>query len=355
MTEQTPQEKLNSKMSSIRSKVQSLQSEVRLSGVIDQVEDLDSDVHKLPQRIQGLRTKGYVFGKGLEAKAQAYGKRWDQMQPQIRRQVEMQSPALTSELSMITARMGQLEAASTRPATGLPMAESFERTLETFEDKVTAARNAIQGMFDSFSSEINQVKGELDRIEWMLAQLAQACFKLLPTEGGIMAVKARYARDERMDKEDPKGVLYLTDQRLIFEQKEEVATKKFLFIATEKETVQKLILESPVAVVEKIETAKKGMFKNEDHITLWFGSGGPVRSAWFHLEGQDCEDWKGLINRACAKEFDDERAVAVDQKVAEKVKNIPTECPNCGAPLNQQVLRGMDSVKCEYCQHVIRI
>ena len=355
MTEQTPQEKLNSKMSSIRSKVQSLQSEVRLSNVSDRVEDLDSDTHKLPDRIRNLRAKGYVFGKGLEAKAQAYGKRWDQMQPQIRRQIESQSPALTMELSMITAQMSQVEAAATNPSKGLPLAERFERTLETFEDKVTAARNAIEGMYNSYSSEISQIKGELDRIEWMLTQLAEACFKLLPTEGGIMAVGARYARDGRMDKEDPKGVLYLTDQRLIFEQKEEVATKKFLFIATERETVQKLILEAAVALVEKIETSKKGIFKNEDHITLTFGSGAPVRSAWFHLEGQDCEVWKGLINQATAKEFDDERAVSVDQKVVEKIKKAPTDCPNCGAPITQQVLRGMDNITCQYCQHVIRL
>jgi hypothetical protein len=150
-------------------------------------------------------------------------------------------------------------------------------------------------------------------------------------------------------------VLYLTDQRLIFEQKEEVATKKFLFIATDKQTVQKLMLEVPVVLVEKAETSKKGLFKNEDHLTLTFGHGAPVRSAWFHLEGQDCNAWQALINRACAKDFENERAVALDQKVVEKVRSVPTKCPNCGAPLNQQVLRGMDSVTCEYCQHIVRI
>lgn len=356
MAEQkSPQQELTSKISSLRYKVKDLQSSVRLSSVSDQVEDLDSDVNKLGQRIQALRVKGYVFGKGLETRSQEYGKRWGQMAPQIRRQIEAQRPALEMEMNMISAQMSQIESKANLPAQGLPLAERFEQSLEAFEGKVNAARDSIQGTYDSFSNEISATKQQLDRLEWMLDQLAEACFKLLPTEGAVMAVSARYARDERMEKDDPKGVLYLTDQRLIFEQKEEVATKKFLFIATEKEKVQNVLLDTPVALVEKIETSKKGLFKNEDHITLMFGHGAPVQSAWFHLDGQDCADWQALINQACAKEFDKDRAVAVDQTVVDKIKNLPSKCPNCGAPLNQQVLRGMDQVTCEYCQYVIRI
>ena len=41
-----------------------------------------------------------------------------------------------------------------------------------------------------------------------------------------MGVKAVWTKDGKEDKSDPEGTLYLTDQRLLFEQKEEVATKK---------------------------------------------------------------------------------------------------------------------------------
>lgn len=355
MTEQNPQQILNSKLTSIRSKVKSLQSDVRLSSLSDQVEDLDSDISKIQKRIDDARTKGYVFSKSLEKKSEDYAARWKQMQPQVRRQIEMQSPALQMELTMITAQMSQVEANAGNPTVGLPMAERFDKSLSAFEDKVKAARDAIYGMYNSFSNEVSQTKQELTRIEWMLMQVAEASFKLLPTEGAVMAVKARYARDERLDKDDPRGVLFLTDQRLIFEQKEEVTTKKVLFIVTDRQKVQKLLFDAPVALVEKVEPSKKGVFKNEDHITLTFGSGAPVRSAWFHLDGQDCNMWQRLINMACTKEFDKERAVDIDQTVAEKVRNVPSQCPNCGAPLNQQILRGMDSVTCEYCQYVVRI
>jgi hypothetical protein len=118
MTEQSPQEKLNGKMNSIRYKVQKLQSDVRLSSLIDQMEDLDSDIGKIRQRVQDLRTREYVFGKGLETRAYEYARRWAQMHPNIRKQIEAQSPALQLELSMLLTTLGQLEANAAKPVIG---------------------------------------------------------------------------------------------------------------------------------------------------------------------------------------------------------------------------------------------
>jgi len=149
-------------------------------------------------------------------------------------------------------------------------------------------------------------------------------------------------------------VLYLTDQRLFFEQKEEVATKKVLFIATEKRKVQKLLLEAPVAMVENVTISKQGLLKNEDHIELKLAVGAQVQVANFHI-WQSCEEWQALINRAKAKEFDKDRAVEIDQSAVEKIKTAPTQCPACGGAIDQVVLRGMDSITCKFCGNVIRL
>jgi len=47
--------------------------------------------------------------------------------------------------------------------------------------------------------------------------------------------------------------------------------------------------------------------------------------------------------------------VGIDQAEVEKVKSLPSQCPSCGGNLDQVVLRGQDSVKCEYCGYVIRL
>jgi DNA-directed RNA polymerase subunit RPC12/RpoP len=38
-----------------------------------------------------------------------------------------------------------------------------------------------------------------------------------------------------------------------------------------------------------------------------------------------------------------------------KVKAAPTVCPRCGAAMTAPVLRGVDSIRCEYCGNVVRL
>ena len=209
-------------------------------------------------------------------------------------------------------------------------------------------------MYDQFNNQVYAATKHLDDIEYLVTQLAEASFQLLPTEAGIAAVKAVWCKTGKEQKGDPEGVLYLTDQRLIFEQKEEIATKKVLFVVTEKQKVQGLQLEAPVALVEKVDTSKQGMLKNEDHIEIHFLSGAPVQMAHFHI-WQENTAWQALINRAKSKDFDKGRAVALDQAAVDKVKAAPAQCPSCGGNITTVVLRGMDSITCEYCGFVIRL
>ena len=169
-----------------------------------------------------------------------------------------------------------------------------------------------------------------------------------------MAVKAVWCKDVKERNDDPEGVLYLTDQRLIFEQKEEVATKKILFITTEKKKVQELKWEIPVVLTDEVKPSKQGMLKNEDHLDIRFGEGATLESAHLHI-WQEGTEWLQLLNKAKTKDFDKGRAVAIDQAEVEKVKAVPAQCPSCGANMGQVILRGQDSVKCEYCGFVIRL
>jgi DNA-directed RNA polymerase subunit RPC12/RpoP len=222
------------------------------------------------------------------------------------------------------------------------------------EDKAQSAENTVNGMYNSFSSQVSSLTGRLDEIDYLLTQLSEAKFSLLPTEGGIMAVKAIWCKNVKEQDDDPEGVLYLTDQRLIFEQKEEVATKKFLFITTETKKVQELKWEIPVKLVAEVKPSKEGLFKNEDHLDLRFAPGAAIESAHLHI-WQEGNDWLQLINRAKTKDFDKGRAVAIDQAEVDKVKAAPSQCPSCGANIEQVVLRGQDNIKCEYCGFVIRL
>jgi predicted nucleic acid-binding Zn-ribbon protein len=352
---QSPVQQLAEEINSLQSSINSLQEDVRLAKLRDEMATIDNSTNRLTQQILDLRSRGYVFENDLEAKAADLNQRWVNQRPQVEQQINQQANALDMDMRQLASTSSQLAMRSSNPYAAQPYLAQAKSELAALQSKVSAAENTIQGMYRAFTEDADKINAHLKEIDWMLTQLSQASFQLLPTEAGLMAVNATWIKGGKESKDDPQGVLYLTDQRLIFEQKQEIATKKVLFIATEKQKVQKLQLEVPIVLTQEVKPTKQGMFGHEDHLELSFASGAPVNNAHFHINGQDCNAWQGLLNRAKVKDFDKGRSTPVDKTEVEKVKAAPTQCPICGGAITKPVLRGMDTITCEYCGNVIKL
>ena len=191
------------------------------------------------------------------------------------------------------------------------------------------------------------------QVGWTLDQLDEATFQLHPLEDPIFASQAQYMESK---KEGPKGVLYLTDERLIFEQKEEIATKKVLFITTEKEKVQEPIFEVLAGHVDEVKTSQKGFLGHKEMMELLFAPEADLSSATIRLHGgADNEEWAALIGRVKSGEIAKERTKPKDEGAEEAVRAAPTKCPTCGATLSVELVRGMREITCQYCGSVIRL
>jgi hypothetical protein len=349
-----PAQQISDEIESLQSRISSLQGCAQLTRVRDAVEDVQAKVNGMAQHIASLRTRGYVFEKDLETQGQALVTSWALLQPDLQAQINLQSSTLVNSLRPIEMQMPQLASMAGNPAAVRGLLASLKASVDQVENKVSAAEKLLDGMYDHFNGQVNAATKHLDEIEYLVTQLSEASFQLLPTEAGIAAIKAVWCKAGKEQKDDPEGVLFLTDQRLIFEQKEEIASRKVLFVVTEKTKVQGLQLEAPLALVEKVDISKQGMLKNEDHIEIRLLSGAPVQTAHFHIWREN-STWQGLINRARSRDFDQGRAVPLMQEVLDKVKNAPSQCPACGANISKVVLRGMDNIKCEFCGFLIRI
>jgi hypothetical protein len=352
---QTPAQQLAEEINSVQSSINSLQDDVRLAKLRDEMATIDNSTNGLPQQLVDLRSRGYVFENDLEGKAADLKQRWANQRMLVLQQITQQANMLDMDMRQLEMTASQLAPRSGNPSAAQPYLAQAKSQLDALQNKVSAAESTIQGMYRAFTEDADKINTHLKEIDWLLTQLAQASFQLLPTEAGIMAVNATWIKGGKESKDDSQGVLYLTDQRLIFEQKQEIATKKVLFITTEKQKVQKLQLEVPVFMTQEVKPSKQGLFGHEDHLEMSFASGAPVYNAHFHLNGQDCNAWQGLINRARVKDFDKGRSVPVDKTEAEKVKTAPTQCPICGGAITKPVLRGMDTITCDYCGNVIRL
>lgn len=354
MANETSSAILKSHLQDLSSSMRDLQSSARLTDLRDRVEDLGGSISGLDRRILALRNKGYAFEKELEEKAVDFAKGWADIAPGIEREISREASSLARSLSPLESQLAELSGTGGAPVLLLPKAERLKAEVENLEGRIKAVEDNIRGAYDQFQSDVSKFEYHLGRLEWMITELSEASFQLLAAESGIMAVKAVWAREGKQTKQDPEGVLYLTDQRLIFEQKEKVATKKVLFVATEKELVQETLWEIPIVLVEEAKSSKEGFLNKDDYLELTLDSRAPMDKVYLHI-WQRGDEWVALVNRARAGDFDQARAIPIDEAVLERVKNAPTKCPSCGGAINQPILRGMDSLSCEYCGDAIRL
>jgi hypothetical protein len=350
-----PDSRISSDITFIEMDMRRLHSQVRLSSLRDRVEDLETRTKGFPQRVADARARQYAFESNLEDRAEDLRQRWGAMRNNLQVEIRRQGQQLEKDMSPVEARFRQLLARKDNPTQAQPLIAPLKAEIKNLQDKVTAAERSINGMFDKFQGEANQLARKLERIEFMLAELEQASFSLLPTEDGVRAIKASWVKEGKPSKEDPKGVLFLTDQRLIFEQKEEVATKKVLFITTARQKVQNMLFEAPIASLENTSLSRQGAIRKQNHLELRFASGSPYPVVTFVLSGQEPQEWLAMINRVNSGDFDKTHAIELDEEVVERVRSAPTVCPNCNAAITQRIMRGMESINCQYCGSVIRL
>jgi predicted nuclease with TOPRIM domain len=324
---------------------------VNFTSLRDETSDLDTKIANFPMRIQKVRERKYAFNKVLESQALEFQKQWAAKRGQIQNQITLQSNTLQSQLRPLESRVAALSLGSTPVIT----VKTIMNEVNSYETRVSSAESSLRELFDSLKQEFGKSSRQVDLIEKSLDLSESASFGFLPGECIYMTTKAVWTRDSKEDKEDPDGILFLTDQRLLFEQREEIAKKKVLFVTTEREKVQKLQFETPVVSIDNIKATKQGMFKNEDWLEFQLPSGSFAREVKLHLDGGDCNQWQQALNRIKSGEVEAERALEVDTQAVEKARSAPAKCPSCGGAITKPVLRGMDTITCDFCGAVIRL
>jgi hypothetical protein len=180
---------------------------------------------------------------------------------------------------------------------------------------------------------------------------------LREAEGPLEAVEAEWHTDGK--DEGPDGILLLTDQRLLFEQREEIVTKKkFGLFKSESEYIQKLHLEIEVDDIDDVTDKEEGGFLGmgkADILELVLSANAPVSRARFHLKGEESSDWAEMIKNVTSGEIDNDRAdeYVDDAELAEETAAaFPETCPNCYAQVPPQP-RGIVTIDCEFCGAII--
>lgn len=351
-----PMEPFKARSAALKTKIDELPAKTRLSDVRDAAENVETGANRVADLANKVRELGYAWEKDLEPRCLDYRRRWQDLKPQVMAAIDKESAALTGRVTQVTYQGNYALSHATTPANADKELSDGEKAVNGLTNDAEAAAKTIRGMFDSFQKDLDALEKHLNQVEGTLERAQQSKIAWLPGEAVVGAVPAKW---DRSGNDDAGGYLYLTDLRLVFERDEEVATKKVLFVATEKQRVQQVMLESKIDQVENVEASKRGVFGNEDHLDFTFtGSadvrGANVRSAHFHINGQDANAWQGMVQRVKTGGMESTRVVALSDAEKQRLRNAPTKCPNCGAPLTAPILRGQTEIKCPACGTVTR-
>jgi phage shock protein A len=340
-------EELRDSLNELQNRFGNLQETMLMTRAHSEMADVETTLSLLPAEVEELRTRGYAFRNYLERKIGVLAEEWEEIHDRVIREVNRRTRELERDSDAAESALRQAASGS---ASQMARAKS---AVSTFESKVRAAQSAVEAMYEPLQRNVNQTHAQVEDIRWLLNQIDEADFQLYPVEDPIAACRAQYI--ERGD-EGPEGLLYLTDERLIFEQKEQVTTKKFLFITTEKETVQQFIFDVLAGHIEEVKASDKRKFLgHKEMLELGFAPEADLSGATLRLINAQNEEWTRLIGRVKSGEIDKERVQPKDEEAVEAARVAPTKCTTCGATLDVEIVRGMREITCEYCGSVMRL
>ncbi len=334
------------RLAALRSKYGSLRDKLNLDDVTKRLGDVATEIAALPAEIEQLRQRGYAFAGYLERKAEVLGEQWDEVRQQVQEMTDREierAQRQAKELEMLWKRVENPGADREKAA------KLFETAVDSALEAIEGARERIEGLYGNVPNNVSQTKAQLAQIRNYLDLTDASTADWLPTEAIFLANAAEWVRTGK-GKKDPDGTLFLTDQRLVFEQNEKVGGR-FGFGG---EKVQQVLFAVPVGAISEVKAEKKGLLGGKDMIHLRLSEGDYAEITLEVKGGVDADWYAQQLNRVIRGELDAERAIPVDKEAQEALRDAPTTCPTCGATLPSP-LRGMSELKCEYCGTVVRL
>jgi len=332
----------------VESRLGQLHKDALLSDQRNQIGEIDAQLIQLPFRLAQLRSQGYAYKSHLEVQVAQLAERWPSIRSQVSIALDTQSAGLRSEINRADQAVRRLQPLKAQPLSAVQSTiKSVEDTLSAVERRIRAAQQAVEAIFGPVAADIRNLALEVQLCERMFEWLAGATFVLDPGEGLVAATEASWIEG----KDQTRGILYLTDRRMLFERREKVARKKILFITTASETVRELRWQVALADIERVDAgeSRRMLISKREILTVTPRSGERVE---FHLD-MDSDTWRAGVLRCQSGEI-----------VAERVENlpdvpeylIPAKCSSCGGSMRQAGrIRGISSVQCEYCGATIAL
>lgn len=339
---------VEAKIDDIKETFSDLAGRVELTDLIADFTEISNDIEAFPSEIAEIRRKGYIYRAYLEEKVEVFAVQWDNIDRELNDWIDDTADELDDELDQIKTQVERLDISEGINSGHQALAEKVEDLLSTLEEQVITAEEHVRDMYDELEREVSRTKSELSEIKTFIQEAEAASFDFQPGESVYLVAQAEW--DDGRDK--PDGNIFVTSQRLVFEQKEKTGKRLGMFGGKH---TQEALWEAPMDTLEQVESDKKGMFGGKDIIHFTFGSGAPYGQISIEIKGGlNAHRWAAEVRKASKGLIGNESTVEEDPDLIERLQNAPTECNTCGATL-PQISASVNSITCDYCGTTVRI
>ncbi len=342
-------QELQSEMSMLESRERSLKLRADLNSVQTDIADIANAFFAVPTALRELNERGFVFTKDIEDDLAIIENQWHS---DIKEDVEEALQQALSSIEQVERKSDRQMDRLTSPTQSL--INQAQTQLENLDSSIRSAEQSLRAHYRSIKDKVDEIQFDIAEAEQTLNLLNDSKITLRGSEAPILAADARWERDG--EDEGPLGHLYLTDQRILFEQKEKVAEKKILFITTESKTVQKVWIDEELRHLKTIdhEEERRGMLNMKRREILSFVLQGQADTSRlkFQLVDQQASEWAEEVKMVLSGETAKDR-FDYDPETDSVTYTFPTECPNCLASVPPQPA-GVHIFQCGFCNSTIQ-
>ncbi|GAB4495932.1 MAG: hypothetical protein OHK0052_04720 [Anaerolineales bacterium] len=321
----------------LQAEVNALQDDLMLKNLRTELQMLEGEVRTLERKLAGVRARGYVLEKNLEADLQVLLAQWERVETNAQAMLAYQQQQLSGQGEQIRAQLAQLMGMTANPQAARAPYIALKSAIASASAQADAAEDTVLTQFDRYAQEVQALAAHLDWVDWMLDALATATFRLLADESGVAATEAVWLRPGL---EPENGILFLTDKRLLWEDRVETFECKF---------------QTPLSAILEVRTEPDPNNQAGEYLIFSLGAGAPTASATFDLAADVGADWLHMIGRARSGDYATDRSVQMSEEDLARIRNAPTQCANCGAAYTAPLLRGQNELICEYCGVAVRL
>jgi hypothetical protein len=273
---------------------QRLSSAVTLQSARDTLQSAARQRDALDQAAQKLANAHYPHSAAVNAQVNALTAAFGPLSESAAHIIETAAPRLQAELAQ-SVRAIEL-ALGGNDALLQPCLDA----LSALDERVKLAHSQVEAALSPFNSPRYDLEDLLRKLTWSMAQWAEFSGDRAGSGSLYIACEAEWVQTGRGG-DDPDGVLYLTDARLVFEQKEKKNKTLGMFGG---KLVQEVEFSIPLTDITGVRTKNEGLLGGKDILFIELASGDPARELKIEVKGgANNKTWAAHLERAKAGQF----------------------------------------------------